>query len=98
MVSRTQPVWCRRRRSRSRQRGPRVPARPGPAAGAGLAQSQELAPRTAEATGFSIYACVTVRTGRVGMSDELERYLHWTQIDRRDFLKLGLTTAGMGVV
>jgi branched-chain amino acid transport system substrate-binding protein len=32
------------------------------------------------------------------MSDELERYLNWTQIDRRDFLRLGLTTAGMAVV
>jgi branched-chain amino acid transport system substrate-binding protein len=32
------------------------------------------------------------------MSDELERYLNWTQIDRRDFLKLGLTTAGMAAV
>ena len=32
------------------------------------------------------------------MSDELERYLNWTQIDRRDFLRLGLTTAGMAAV
>jgi branched-chain amino acid transport system substrate-binding protein len=32
------------------------------------------------------------------MSDELERYLNWTEIDRRDFLKLGLTSAGLAVV
>jgi branched-chain amino acid transport system substrate-binding protein len=32
------------------------------------------------------------------MSDELERYLHLTPIDRRDFLKLGLSAAGMAAV
>jgi branched-chain amino acid transport system substrate-binding protein len=32
------------------------------------------------------------------MSDELERYLNFARIDRRDFLKLGLTTAGMAAV
>ena len=32
------------------------------------------------------------------MSDELARYLNWTPIDRRDFLKLGLTTAGMAAL
>ncbi|GAC1685095.1 MAG: ABC transporter substrate-binding protein [Candidatus Dormibacteraceae bacterium] len=32
------------------------------------------------------------------MADEIERYLSWTRIDRRDFLKLGLTTAGMAAV
>jgi len=32
------------------------------------------------------------------MADEIERYLNWTRIDRRDFLRLGLTTAGMAAV
>jgi branched-chain amino acid transport system substrate-binding protein len=32
------------------------------------------------------------------MSDELERYLNLSRIDRRDFLRLGLTTAGMAAV
>ncbi|GAC1639481.1 MAG: hypothetical protein NVS9B11_05140 [Candidatus Dormibacteraceae bacterium] len=32
------------------------------------------------------------------MADEIERYLSWTRIDRRDFLKLGITTAGMAAV
>ncbi len=35
------------------------------------------------------------------MSDEIERYLHWKlaeSLDRRDFLKLGLTAAGVAAV